>query len=172
MAPVAVDLIERRRECRHVGGGPWEAATLIRPGQRVTLINICSRAALLESAARLRPGAQTEMQLAGAACARQRERTPRPLLRCGARANPVSRRVDFRSVRRRRGDRERRIRVVGAFTSFPHGHLLLISESQRAAVRVDFGRDFRVEAGSPVGTPFGIDLIRYERWPKHHARYP
>jgi hypothetical protein len=30
------------------------------------VINICSRAALLESAARLRPGAQTEMQLAGA----------------------------------------------------------------------------------------------------------
>ena len=30
------------------------------------MINICSRAALVESAARLRPGAQTEMQLAGA----------------------------------------------------------------------------------------------------------
>lgn len=67
MASLAVDLIERRRESRHVGGGPWEAATLIRPGQRVTLINICSRAALLESAARLRPGAHTEMQLARAA---------------------------------------------------------------------------------------------------------
>jgi len=67
MAAVAVDLLERRRERRHLGGGPWEAATLIRPGQRVTVINICSRAALLESAARLRPGAHTEMQLAGAA---------------------------------------------------------------------------------------------------------
>lgn len=67
MAPVGVDLIERRRECRHVGGGPWQPATLIRPGQRVTLINICSHAALIESAARLRPGARTEMQLAGAA---------------------------------------------------------------------------------------------------------
>ena len=67
MASLAVDLIERRRECRHVGGGPWDATTLIRPGQLVTLINICSRAALLESAARLRPGAQTEMQLARAA---------------------------------------------------------------------------------------------------------
>ncbi len=66
MAPVAVDLRERRRERRHLGGGPWEAATLIRPGQRVTVINICSRAALVESAARLRPGAHTEMQLAGA----------------------------------------------------------------------------------------------------------
>ena len=39
---------------------------LLRPGQPVTLINICSRAALVESGARLRPGAQTEMQLAGA----------------------------------------------------------------------------------------------------------
>jgi len=66
MAPIAVDLSERRRECRHAGGGRWRPATLIRPGQRVTVINICSRAALLESAARLRPGAQTEMQLAAA----------------------------------------------------------------------------------------------------------
>ena len=66
MAPLAVDLSERRRECRHAGGGRWQPATLIRPGQRVTLINICSRAALLESAARLRPGAHTEMQLAAA----------------------------------------------------------------------------------------------------------
>jgi hypothetical protein len=38
---------------------------VIRPGQAVTIINICSRAALVESGARLRPGAQTEMQLAG-----------------------------------------------------------------------------------------------------------
>jgi hypothetical protein len=67
MASVAVDLVERRGECRHSGGGPWQPATLIRPGQRVTLINICSRAALIESDARLRPGARTEMQLADAA---------------------------------------------------------------------------------------------------------
>jgi hypothetical protein len=66
MAPVAVDLIERRGECRLAGGGRWQSRTLIRPGQPVTLINICSRAALVESAARLRPGAQTEMQLTGA----------------------------------------------------------------------------------------------------------
>jgi hypothetical protein len=65
MAAVAVDLSERRCECRHAGGGRWQSATVIRPGQHVTLINICSRAALLESAARLRPGAHTEMQLAG-----------------------------------------------------------------------------------------------------------
>ena len=67
MAPIRVDSSERRRVYRHVGGGPWQPATLIRPGQRVTLINISSRAALIESAARLRPGAHTEMQLADAA---------------------------------------------------------------------------------------------------------
>ena len=66
MAPVAVDLIERRHERRRAGGGArWQSRALIRPGQPVTLINICSRAALVESAARLRPGALTEMQLAG-----------------------------------------------------------------------------------------------------------
>ncbi len=67
MAPVAVDLIERRAECRRAGGaGRWQTGALIRPGLPVTLINICSRAALVESSARLRPGAHTEMQLAGA----------------------------------------------------------------------------------------------------------
>lgn len=66
MAPVAADLGERRRECRRAGGGDrWRPQALLRPGQPVTVINICSRAALVESAARLRPGATTEMQLAG-----------------------------------------------------------------------------------------------------------
>jgi len=67
MAPVAIDLIERRRESRRAGGGArWRPRALIRPGQPVTLINICSRAALVESAARLRPGAHTELHLAAA----------------------------------------------------------------------------------------------------------
>lgn len=66
MAPVAIDLIERRRERRTPGGGPrWRAHAVLRPGQPVTLLNISSRAALVESAARLRPGARTEVQLAG-----------------------------------------------------------------------------------------------------------
>jgi hypothetical protein len=66
MASVAVDRNERRRECRHAGGGErWQSRALLRPGQTVTLINICTRGALVESAARLRPGAHTEMQLAG-----------------------------------------------------------------------------------------------------------
>lgn len=67
MAPVAVGVNERRGECRRAGGGErWQSRALLRPGQPVTLINICSRAALVESSARLRPGAHTEMQLAGA----------------------------------------------------------------------------------------------------------
>ena len=66
MAPVAIDLIERRRERRTLGGGPrWRAHAVLRPGQPVTLLNISSRAALVESAARLRPGASTEINLSG-----------------------------------------------------------------------------------------------------------
>lgn len=37
---------------------------MLRPGQPVRLLNINSRAALVESHARLRPGATTELQLA------------------------------------------------------------------------------------------------------------
>ena len=66
MASLAIDLIERRRERRTTGAGPhWQAPAVLRPGQPVTLLNISSRAALVESAARLRPGAHTEVQLAG-----------------------------------------------------------------------------------------------------------
>ena len=66
MAPIAIDLIERRRECRCPGGGSrWRSHAVLRPGMPVTLLNISSRAALVESAARLRPGAHTEVQLAG-----------------------------------------------------------------------------------------------------------
>ena len=67
MASLVIDLIERRRERRTAGAGPhWQAQAILRPGQPVTLLNISSRAALVESAARLRPGAHTEMRLAGA----------------------------------------------------------------------------------------------------------
>jgi hypothetical protein len=38
---------------------------MLRPGQPIALINISSRGALIESAHRLRPGARTELQLAG-----------------------------------------------------------------------------------------------------------
>jgi hypothetical protein len=65
MAPVAIDSRERRRERRCPGGGRWSTRAVIRPGQPVTLLNISSHAALVESPVRLRPGARTEMQLAG-----------------------------------------------------------------------------------------------------------
>ena len=65
MASVVLDLIERRREGRRPGGGPrWQVHAVLRPGQHVTLLNISSHAALVESDARLRPGAKTELQLA------------------------------------------------------------------------------------------------------------
>lgn len=41
----------------------WRANAVLRPGQPVVLLNINSRAALVESDARLRPGAHTELQL-------------------------------------------------------------------------------------------------------------
>lgn len=43
----------------------WRANAMLRPGQPVVLLNINSRAALMESDARLRPGAHTELQLLG-----------------------------------------------------------------------------------------------------------
>ena len=52
---------ERRRSGRSVLSMP---EALLRPGLSVVLVNINSRAALVESDARLRPGAQTELQLA------------------------------------------------------------------------------------------------------------
>jgi hypothetical protein len=65
MAAVTVDL-ERRQERRHSGSSArWQSHAVLRPGVHVTIINITSRAALVESAARLRPGAITELQLCG-----------------------------------------------------------------------------------------------------------
>jgi hypothetical protein len=64
MAPVT-NGSERRREPRHTGGGSrFGSSAVLRPGQAVTLVNITSHAALVESESRLRPGAVTEMQLA------------------------------------------------------------------------------------------------------------
>ncbi len=66
MASVAIDVVDRRREHRTSGGGSrWRVTAVLRPGQPITILNISSRAALVESAARLRPGARTEVQLAG-----------------------------------------------------------------------------------------------------------
>lgn len=75
MASVALVLTERRGEPRLPGGGPrFAAGAVLRPGQAVVLVNISSRAALVESETRLRPGAHTELQLSGGlrACVRGR----------------------------------------------------------------------------------------------------
>lgn len=56
---------ERRSERRRTAGGVCcRPDAVLRPGQPVVLLNINSRAALVESDARLRPGAVTELQLA------------------------------------------------------------------------------------------------------------
>ena len=66
MAAVGIERAERRSEWRRPGGGSrWQREAVIRPGLPVTLLNISSRAALVESGSRLRPGARTEMQLGG-----------------------------------------------------------------------------------------------------------
>lgn len=66
MAPLALDVIERRHDRRLAGGGPrFSAGAVLRPGQAVVLVNISSRGALVESEARLRPGAHTELHLCG-----------------------------------------------------------------------------------------------------------
>jgi hypothetical protein len=64
MATLAV-LHERRTEERRTAG--WlrcRPDAVLRPGQPVVVLNINSRAALVESDVRLRPGALTELQLA------------------------------------------------------------------------------------------------------------
>jgi len=66
MDRIAVHSVDRRRESRCAGGGTrWRDRAVLRPGLPVVLVNINTRAALVESDARLRPGAQTEMQVAG-----------------------------------------------------------------------------------------------------------
>ena len=58
---------DRRAEQRVAGERlRWSANAVLRPGQPVVLLNINSRAALVESHARLRPGAHTELQLLAA----------------------------------------------------------------------------------------------------------
>jgi hypothetical protein len=64
MATLAV-LQERRTEARRTAGGVrCRPEAVLRPGQAVVVLNINSRAALVESDVRLRPGALTELQLA------------------------------------------------------------------------------------------------------------
>jgi len=66
MAPVGGPTSERRAEVRVAAcGRRWRPDAVLRPGQPVVVVNINSRAALVESDARLRPGAQTELHLSG-----------------------------------------------------------------------------------------------------------
>lgn len=63
MASVSI-AVERRRQGRCPGAGPrWQPAAVLRPGQSITVINISSSAALVESGAQMRPGAHAEVQL-------------------------------------------------------------------------------------------------------------
>ena len=65
MASVATDA-ERRRDHRiEPAQTAWQPDAVLRPGQSVRLLNICRCGALVESGTRLRPGARTELQLAG-----------------------------------------------------------------------------------------------------------
>ncbi|MDO8677527.1 MAG: hypothetical protein Q7R30_03055 [Acidobacteriota bacterium] len=65
MASVA-SAAERRRDHRiEPADTSWRPDAVLRPGQSVRLLNICRCGALVESSARLRPGARTELQLAG-----------------------------------------------------------------------------------------------------------
>ena len=66
MAPGLSTALDRRRLTR-IGpeATPWHAAALLRPGQEVLIINISHGGALLESHARMVPGARTELQLLG-----------------------------------------------------------------------------------------------------------
>ena len=66
MAPVARESLERRGERRvPAGGSRWKPDAVLRPGLSVVVINLSRRSALVESESRLRPGARTELQLAG-----------------------------------------------------------------------------------------------------------
>ena len=57
---------ERRQALRRAPEDtPWSADALLRPGQEVRLVNVSSGGALIESLARIKPGARAELQLSG-----------------------------------------------------------------------------------------------------------
>ena len=66
MAALTSQWSDRRNERRVAAERlRWHPDAVLRPGQPVVLLNINSRAALVESSARLRPGAHTELHLFG-----------------------------------------------------------------------------------------------------------
>lgn len=79
MASVATT-VERRGDRRLAPAATsWKPAAVLRPGQAVVVLNISRCGALVESGARLRPGARTELQLANATA---RRTIPGRLERC------------------------------------------------------------------------------------------
>ena len=77
---------DRRAEQRVAGERlRWRANAVLRPGQPVVLLNINSRAALVESDARLRPGAHTELQLLGGPSTQSSPQADSASLRAGGR---------------------------------------------------------------------------------------
>ncbi len=65
MASLAAAAERRRHHRIEPAQTLWRPDAVLRPGQSVRLLNICRCGALVESGARLRPGARTELQLAG-----------------------------------------------------------------------------------------------------------
>lgn len=72
----------------------WRANGVLRPGQTVVLLNINSRAALVESDARLRPGAHTELQLLGGPSTQSSPQADSASLRAGAGRTTIQGRLD------------------------------------------------------------------------------
>ncbi len=64
MAAIAAPWDRRSERRQSASGVRCAREAVLRPGQTVVLVNISSRAALVESNARLRPGAHTELQVA------------------------------------------------------------------------------------------------------------
>jgi hypothetical protein len=60
-------VIERRvtRRLRPEDAG-WQRVALLRPGHEVEVVNLTAHGALVRSAARLKPGMRSELQLTGA----------------------------------------------------------------------------------------------------------
>jgi len=67
VAPGLKTTVERRRaERRTAEDIGCHRQAVLRPGHDVEIVNVCARGALVRSAARLKPGSRSELQLSGA----------------------------------------------------------------------------------------------------------
>jgi hypothetical protein len=67
VAPGLKTTVERRRaERRTAEDIGCHSQAVLRPGHDVEIVNVCARGALVRSAARLKPGSRSELQLSGA----------------------------------------------------------------------------------------------------------